>query len=568
MLNFIDFETFRYNWLCVIANTDTQDFTIIVDNPDELRAYYEQHKDELFIGYNIRGYDSYIFKGILCGFDPFEISDFIIAKKQKGWQFSGAFRDIKLNCYDVMTTFHSLKTLEGFMGSEICESSVPFDLDRPLTPDEINETIFYCQHDVEQTMEVFMRRHSDFQSHLGLIREFNLPLHYIEKSKAQLSAMILGARKPGKPRKDEWELEFPDTLQLDKYQFVADWYKDKTNLDYDKSLQLELNDVPYNFGWGGLHAAIPNYMGEGLYVACDVASLYPALMIEYGWLSRNVISPAKFKEVRDQRLEFKKVKDPRQAPLKIVLNSTYGASKDKFNGLYDPRMANCVCVGGQLLLLDLVEKLETVGRVIQCNTDGIFLKVQRPAEIDRLKEIAAEWEQRTRLDLEWETFTNIWQKDVNNYITYDSTTGKTKTKGGYVKALSDLDNDLAIVNTAVIQYFINGVEPETTINSCNRLIDFQKISKIGAPYAYGMYGDERIKERVIRTFASRARGDKGAFKVKINDEGEHRPAKIENTAPRCRIVNEDITNRTTESWLDKSWYVDMARKRIDDFIGR
>ena len=27
MLNFIDFEVFRENWLCVIANTDTQDFT-------------------------------------------------------------------------------------------------------------------------------------------------------------------------------------------------------------------------------------------------------------------------------------------------------------------------------------------------------------------------------------------------------------------------------------------------------------------------------------------------------------------------------------------------------------
>lgn len=39
-------------------------------------------------------------------------------------------------------------------------------------------------------------------------------------------------------------------------------------------------------------------------------------------------------------------------------NSTYGAMKDKFNPLYDPKQANNVCVTGQLLLLDLLEHLE------------------------------------------------------------------------------------------------------------------------------------------------------------------------------------------------------------------
>ena len=47
-----------------------------------------------------------------------------------------------------------------------------------------------------------------------------------------------------------------------------------------------------------------------------------------------------------------------QAPLKIILNSTYGAMKDKYNPMYDPRQANNVCVFGQLLLLDLIEHLE------------------------------------------------------------------------------------------------------------------------------------------------------------------------------------------------------------------
>src|SRR3712207_8214028 len=58
-------------------------------------------------------------------------------------------------------------------------------------------------------------------------------------------------------------------------------------------------------------------------------------------------------------------RSPLQAPLKIVLNGTYGAMKDKYNPLYDPRQANRVCVYGQLLLLDLIEKLEPHCDIIQ-----------------------------------------------------------------------------------------------------------------------------------------------------------------------------------------------------------
>jgi hypothetical protein len=46
-------------------------------------------------------------------------------------------------------------------------------------------------------------------------------------------------------------------------------------------------------------------------------------------------------------------------------NGTYGAMKDKHNSLYDPRQANNVCVAGQLLLLDLIEKLEDHCELLQ-----------------------------------------------------------------------------------------------------------------------------------------------------------------------------------------------------------
>ena len=80
--------------------------------------------------------------------------------------------------------------------------------------------------------------------------------------------------------------------------------------------------------------------------------MYPATMINYGFLSRNVVNPDKYRQIRDDRIVLKRQKDPKQLPYKIVLNSTYGASKDKNNALYDPLMANNVCINGQLLIVN------------------------------------------------------------------------------------------------------------------------------------------------------------------------------------------------------------------------
>lgn len=66
--------------------------------------------------------------------------------------------------------------------------------------------------------------------------------------------------------------------------------------------------------------------------------------------------------------------------------------------------------------------------------------------------------------------------------------------GSYVKWLNPLDNDLPIVNKAVVDYFIKGIDPEETIFDCDRLIDFQKVVKISKKYDYAQYKDEIMTE--------------------------------------------------------------------------
>ncbi|MBU5214994.1 hypothetical protein [Heyndrickxia oleronia] len=557
---FYDFEVFKFDWLVVITDTDTKSERVFVNNEKALIDFYNEHKKDIWIGYNSRHYDQYILKAIICGFTPQEINEWIIVKKEPGWKFYKDFWKITLLNFDVMTNkLRSLKQLEGFQGHDIRESSVDFTIDRELTEEEIEEVIKYCRHDVHETMHIFTANISEFESQVELLKMFNLPIRNISKTKAQLSAVILEAKQPKVPRNDEFDFVFPPTLQINKYTEVLDFYKE--NRDYDKVLDIDIAGVPHLFAWGGLHGARTNYYGTGFFINIDVASYYPALMIEYGYLSRNVKNPDKFREIRDTRLKYKAAKDKRQAPLKIVINGTYGAMKDKYNGLYDPLQANNVCIGGMTLLLDLIEKLEPYCQIIQSNTDGVLVKLYKEDDYDLIDDICYEWEQRTKMELEFDNFVKVIQKDVNNYILIDED-GNYKSKGSYVKKLNNLDNDLPIVNEAIVNYFVKGIDPEETIFGCKDLIKFQKIVKISNKYDYARYGTKRMNEKVFRVFASVDENDKELMKVK-NGSSE----KISYVPERCFIVNDDVNGMNIPGKLDYWWYWDLAVKRINDFLG-
>lgn len=555
---FFDFEVFQYDWLVVLADANTKAFHSIVNDTDKLRRFYEQNKTDIWVGYNSRSYDQYILKGLLLDFDAYDISKFIIADDRKGWEYSNAFNKIPLFVFDIMTSQHGLKQLEGFMGNDIRETNVSFKTARKLTATELKDVETYCRHDVEQTMEVFMNRVDELETQLSLLQAFKLPISYVCKTKAQLAAIILDATRHS--YRDEFQISVPNTLLLSKYQHIADWYTDPKNRDYNKSLKTTVAGIPHIFAWGGLHGAIDNYQGEGLFLNIDVASYYPALMIEYNYLSRSVADASKYRQVRDERIRLKKEKNPMQQPYKIVLNSTYGAMKDKYNALYDPLQANNVCVGGQLFLLDLIEKLEPYTKLIQSNTDGLIIKLDHK-DVELIKSICAEWEQRTRMVLEIETFERIYQKDVNNYITIQGN-GSYKSKGGYVKKLDLLDNDLPIVNKALVQYFTQGIPPAETIRQCKNLMEFQKIVKVSSKYLHALHGSSILGERVFRVFASRSKRDQGVFKQKTLDRVE----KIANTPERCFIDNGNVNGLPLPSKLDVNWYIDVSRKRLSDFL--
>lgn len=559
MLNFYDFEVFKCDWLVVIINPIEKSKIVIVNDAKKLEEYFYAHDKEIWIGYNNRRYDQYIMKAILTGFDPKKVNDWIIKENKFGWQFSSSFNKIKMINFDTMLrTDTGLKTLEAFMGNDIRESDVDFNIDRKLTPDEIADTIKYCTHDVEQTVEVFLERKAEFDAAMGLVKIFKLPLEDMGKTGAQRVAKILGGK--GKRFKDEFDFPIAKTLRLTKYKACAEWYRNPENYDYKKEQKVIIAGVPHVLKWGGIHGAIKKYYGVGIFLMADVTAYYPSLQLQYKYGYRNMGNPENFEKIHGENLRLKATGDKvARLPYKIADNAISGQLKDPNSSLYDPRDNNAICVNGQLLLVDLIEKVEPYCQLIQSNTDGILLKLNSINDFDLLDDIVWEWEKRTGMRMGFDIYTKVFQKDVNNYLLVNAE-GKTKTKGAYTKALSRVDNDLPIINKAMVDYMVHGIPVEKTINECDELIMFQKVVKLSGKFDWVEHDGKKYSYKCYRVFASKF-NEGMIYKCKYDGKRD----KFGNTPENCFIDNSNINGKKVPSYLDKQWYINLAKKRLSQY---
>lgn len=580
---FVDTEVFKQDWMLVAVNPISKEEVVIVNDVEELRNFHEENKKDIFVGWNIREYDQYIIKAIILGFNPKEVNDWIIIDKKRGYEFSNLFYKVPLIFYDAMPAIPvSLKVMEGFLGNNIHETSVPFDIDRKLNTKEIAETIEYCKSDVYNLINVFMERKSEFDAQLGLVKEFNLPLDCLGKTQANLAAQILGAQRV--KLKDEWEIRLPDNLQLGKYKSIGEWFLNPENHNYDVSLETEVAGIKTIIALGGLHAGREKFSytckeDEVIYDA-DIGQMYPNIMIHYDLQSRGVKDKNKLPEILKKSMRLKREgKKKEREPLKRICNIVYGAEGTKFNKMYDPLHRNLVCIFGQVLMVDLVEKIEDIIYPLNFNTDGIFFVVKKK-DIPELKRRIGEWEKRTHLVMEYDEFMKFVSKDVNNYVAVRPD-GSYHAKGAYVKELNPLDYDLPIVNEAVKNYLLYNKPVEITIGECNDFIKFQKIVKLSSKYEYVEHelstGNVRHDNKAYRVFASNDKRDGRLLKCKHVDvidknTGEVVGTRIKkdkfgSTPDSCFIYNDSVIGMDVPTKLNKTWYIDLAKKRVKDFIG-
>ena len=538
------------------------------------RGNPSNHRNCIWIGYNSNHYDSYILGAVYNGFQGETLYKASQDLVELGKTKRGGGPPEEFISYDTGDVFHSLKQLEAFMGHSIEESSIPFDYDGEFTEEMKQETIRYCTHDVLETVEVLKRRIYDFMAQKSLIETFNLPMTDYRLTKAQLTAKVLKCKKGRDLKHQEWDNKILPCVDITKYTEVLDFYSDRKNyMDGDK-LEITISGVPHTFALGGIHGAVKRYHKKGQLLHIDVTSYYPSIMIQHNLLTRQSQEPKLFEEIYNKRVELKKAgKKQEQAPYKIILNSTFGIMNQEYSKAYDPQMNHNVCINGQLMLLMLLEMLEGTCDLIQSNTDGIIVDCTDRDQA-RVEEICHEWERKTKMGLSFERVSEIWQKDVNNYlIQFDD--GKEEAKGAYVKFNSDLDNDMSIVNEAVREGLrkMSWKAIDDYIDSCNKpedLIKFQKIVKLSTRYSHVYIGYNEIQNhKCFRVFAV---CDGEIISKAKNRDGTHE--KYANTPESATIVFGDLADKNLRDIMgrtfgiesvDKQYYIELAKSRAMDF---
>ena len=619
-----DIEVFSDDWIVVFRRPEDGSNHIVIHSDNARLREFLNQPDIIIGGGNAWEFPFIQFKRLPC--PTFDLRD------------------------DIADQGISLKAIEGNLKLPIVESSVSFDIDRPLTPEELEEVIRYCKYDVDSTIKLYWERKENYLDAKALVGEmYGVPVaEALGLTNAKLSAKVLEAKAV--KRSDERDYVILDNIDADLIpKVILDFFlqiRDKSipdaklfgagkgskGMTLDIILKTSYGECPVTFAWGGVHGAKPCVTVEEtedrVIINQDVGSLYPNSMINFGYTSRSMADPEAYQKLVIKRLGYKKtagelskklakkfgddwykrtdeiLKDcdeetatdiknqidfnNKQSALKLVINTVYGAMLNLFNDLADRWAGRSVCISNQLamtmLIVQLAKQCKTID-FVNINTDGIMFTIDR-SEVELSEAIVATWCEITRFEMERDDFKKVIQKDVNNYIGI-TPDGKFKTKGGYVslyKGGNFKTNSLQIIHRSIVEYLVNGVPPEDTINECTDIFAFQQIVKTGGTYEGSYHYVNGVREpiqKVNRVYAVKdpkyGQVVKGKWitekRKKNKDTGKMESTPVDPPQWSETIISEcpihtfiDNENVLTVDDLDKDYYIDMAKKRIDKYI--
>lgn len=614
-LRFFDFEVFP-NWWCLVYGDMPEDEKLITP---EIKSTFKVVKSTdataredmisalreegyCIAGYNIKRYDLIIANAIYQGLSPEQvkiINDIIINPScmystKEHLRLSSFVKKKLTGCVyqDLMDDNDgSLKEKEAILGLDILESNVPFDK-HDLNWEDIEEIIYYCKHDVFAAMYYFNKVMKGYvKTKLAMGKKFNIPEDVCYKStNAGLVAKALGAKRTTFIDHDKIQIELPK--KIDKYvrenvpSNVLNYILNNTN---GLSIKLFNNDV--DFGNGGIHSVYSTNMyveedDDYCLLNDDAASYYPSMLIQFSLLSRAVENPGRFTDIFDERIYLKhkpdKTQEEEDSQLadKLVLNTGFGASGNKYLDLYDPYQCTKCCRVGQLFLAALCCKLIKCVpnlKVIQTNTDGTLLYFPRKY-MSIVQELSKEWSDISGINMEQDHVKKIWQRDVNNYLLVKDENGKDKvkrkglwlmdtwTKPGYF-LISPLT--AYISQRAAQKFLINGEDIINTIINCDNLLDFAMTCKKGPTYRGVVQrladGTEKELYKCNRVIATKDTFYGMLYKTKMY-KGNLQYTKMPNIPEHCMLINEALDTydfNELKKTLDYTFYIERAIDLLD-----
>lgn len=616
-----DIEVFQNIFHCSAINTETKEIHKFEISPrknqlSELILFFKQvnspvswndnyttncsiDSDKIFCGYNNLHYDNpvinYIieYEHVLTEKPVLVITNSIFnlsreitnsgenIEKWKRWKYQVWF-----DSFDILTMLYSNKLRVGLKEIQVTMQyknvqEFVCDWSKPLPIEDFDSMIDYNINDIESTSALLDRCKKDIDLRLAIEDEYGVKV--LSKDGVNIGMKILTHKyleKTGLTWWDIKDLRSPQAyiplkdviLPFIKYdspilKSVLDEMKTQVvspgRKGYEKNFVF--GGLRYTVGVGGIHSKndpeiiIP--AEDEMLIDIDVASLYPSMLIEYGFYPKH-LGPEfleVYSQIRSERIEAKhngdKIKD---STLKLALNGLSGNLQNEHNFCYSPFAVMQIRINGQLLLLMLAEKLVELGcRIVQANTDGLFVLLKKSI-YDKVNIVCREWEQLTKLTLEEDRFEAMYQYAINDYIAVkegyakkkhefrdftavmDPKTGDhikygaTNAKGETYRNMDEIRKDYIktkgmfitevllgkglspkIIPEAIIKYFVDGIPVEDTVKGCTDIKKFLMSEKTGKQW-HVEYMNQEI-QRTNRFYAS----TDGAYLWKWKGIGEH-----------------------------------------------
>ena len=523
-LLFYDIEVTAFDSLVVFLNRNKEEVAHFwnnrnrktTDDPSGFEDIPDLIRDKTLVGYNNYFYDDNILT-VMMNYAT-SMPNFIKATNDKiisGERFSGRKSPLirSLDTMQQIDVSHpSLKQIEGNMGISIVESSVDFNIGRPLTDAEREEMLYYCRHDVAATVDIFnLRQKSYFETKESLLTMMpeDKRTSAARWNTTTLSANILlgdtglvAWEKHGVPAKYWRNVEEIPSAVWDMWEDITGSMEAVTGKG--RSVKIKAYGCTFVFGLGGLHGAPDKPLVASNIKLADVGSMYPSLIKMLRALGD---ATDMYDSIRLERLAIKHSDPVRAGALKLVLNSVYGLFKSKYSALFNPMASATVCIYGQIALFKLCGMLHDAGyKIINANTDGVAF-VDDPELGGAYLYICKEWEKEFEgLLLEVDEFDKWIQKDVNNYIaTHD---GQIKVKGGevnkYHKDKFFSNNNIRIVQKALVDNLVYGTPVyKTFMDNLDKPILWQYILKAGGTFQGVQDAAGVWQNNVNRVFAAK-----------------------------------------------------------------
>ena len=542
-------------------------------------GYNNLHYDNPIINYIIEYEDTLMNHNVftICS-SIFNLSKTITTSKEdnidawKHWKYQ-----IWFDTFDILTMLYSNKLRVGLKEIQVTMQypnvqEFVCDWTKPLPLEDFDSMIDYNINDIESTSELLNRCKDAVDLRIAIEDEYGVRV--LSKDGVNIGMKILTQKYLEKTGLTWWDIEglrspmdyipLKDViLPFIKYDSpilnrVLEDMKDQIVSPGRKGYEnnFVFAGLRYTVGVGGIHSKndpeiiIPKE--DEMLIDIDVASLYPSMLIEYGFYPKH-LGPEfleVYSQIKNERIEAKHNGDKvKNETLKLALNGLSGNLQNEHNFCYSPEAVMKIRINGQLLLLMLAEKLTQVGcRIIQANTDGLFVLLKKD-NYQQVNTICRDWEQLTKLTLEEERFEAMYQYAINDYIAVTTLypdmkkrflSGETlirkstkkpytcieeiqedfiKTKGMFItKVLLGKGLSAKIIPEAIIKYFVDGIPVEQTIKECKDIKKFLMSEKTGKQWHVEYMNKEQ--QRTNRFYASTNGGYLWKWKDTGHKEGE------------------------------------------------